>query len=84
MAVTGIYFLTPKIFDIISRLKPSWRNELEITDALQMLLEEGNKIKKILNNHRKLKQAVVLLKIQKIQIIRNQIKKIKLYYIIIQ
>lgn len=44
LAVTGIYFLTPKIFDIISRLKPSWRNELEITDALQMLLEEENKI----------------------------------------
>jgi glucose-1-phosphate thymidylyltransferase len=45
LAVTGIYFLTPKIFEIISRLKPSWRNELEITDALQMLLSEGNKIK---------------------------------------
>ena len=44
LAVTGIYFLTPKIFDVISRLKPSWRNELEITDALQMLLEEKNKI----------------------------------------
>ena len=44
LAVTGIYFLTPKIFDVINRLKPSWRNELEITDALQMLLEEGNKI----------------------------------------
>ena len=44
LAVTGIYFLTPKIFDVISRLKPSWRNELEITDALQMLLEEENKI----------------------------------------
>lgn len=44
LAVTGIYFLTPKIFDIISRLKPSWRNELEITDSLQMLLQEGNKI----------------------------------------
>ena len=44
LAVTGIYFLTPKIFEIIKRLKPSWRNELEITDALQMLLEEGNKI----------------------------------------
>jgi glucose-1-phosphate thymidylyltransferase len=43
-AVTGIYFLTPKIFDIVNRLKPSWRNELEITDALQMLLAEGNKI----------------------------------------
>lgn len=44
LAVTGIYFLTPKIFDIISRLKPSWRNELEITDALHMLLKENNKI----------------------------------------
>lgn len=43
-AVTGIYFLTPFIFDIIDRLKPSWRNELEITDALQMLLQEGYKI----------------------------------------
>lgn len=44
LAVTGIYLLTPKIFDIIDRLKPSWRNELEITDALHMLLEEENKI----------------------------------------
>lgn len=44
LAVTGIYFLTPIIFDIISRLKPSWRNEYEITDALQMLLQEGYKI----------------------------------------
>ena len=43
-AVTGIYFLTPTIFDIIDRLKPSARNELEVTDALQMLLEEGHKI----------------------------------------
>jgi len=44
LAVTGIYLLTPAIFDIIDRLKPSWRNEYEITDALQMLLEEGYKI----------------------------------------
>ena len=44
LAITGIYFLTPKIFEKIKKLKPSWRNELEITDALQMLLEEGNKI----------------------------------------
>jgi glucose-1-phosphate thymidylyltransferase len=40
LAVTGIYFLTPIMFDIIKRLKPSWRNELEITDALDMLLNE--------------------------------------------
>jgi glucose-1-phosphate thymidylyltransferase len=44
LAVTGIYFLTTKIFDIFSRLKPSWRNELEITDALQMMLEENNTV----------------------------------------
>lgn len=44
LAVTGIYLLTPTIFDIISRLKPSWRNEYEITDALQMLLQENYKI----------------------------------------
>ena len=31
LAVTGIYLLTPKIFNIIDDLKPSWRNELEIT-----------------------------------------------------
>jgi len=43
-AVTGIYFLTPKIFEVIENLKPSWRNELEITDALQILLSENNKI----------------------------------------
>jgi glucose-1-phosphate thymidylyltransferase len=42
LAVTGIYFLTPIIFDIIKRLKPSPRNELEITDALDMLLNENH------------------------------------------
>ena len=44
LAVTGIYFLTQKIFNVIDRLKPSGRNELEITDALQMLLEENHNI----------------------------------------
>ncbi len=44
LAVTGIYFLTPYIFEIIKKLKPSWRNELEIADALQMLVEEKKEI----------------------------------------
>jgi len=44
LAVTGIYFLTPVIFDIIDNLKPSWRNELEITDALDELLKQKNNI----------------------------------------
>jgi glucose-1-phosphate thymidylyltransferase len=42
LAVIGVYFLTPKIFKIIKKLKPSWRNELEITEALQLLMNEGN------------------------------------------
>jgi glucose-1-phosphate thymidylyltransferase len=40
-ALTGIYFLSPIIFDSIKELKPSWRGELEITDALQMLISKG-------------------------------------------
>ena len=44
LAVTGIYLLTPKIFEIIDNLRPSWRNELEITDALDKLLKENNNI----------------------------------------
>ncbi len=43
-ALTGIYFLTPVIFKMIHRLKPSWRGELEITEAIQMMLEEGYNI----------------------------------------
>ena len=44
LAVIGVYLLKPSIFPIIKNLKPSWRNELEITDALQMLLDENAKI----------------------------------------
>lgn len=41
LAVIGIYFLTPKIFDVIDQLKPSWRGELEITEALQLLMDHS-------------------------------------------
>lgn len=44
LAVIGIYFLTPKIFGVIDNLRPSWRGELEITEALQNLMMSGNKI----------------------------------------
>ncbi len=44
LAVIGIYFLSPKIFDVIDDLRPSWRGELEITDALDLSLRRGQKI----------------------------------------
>jgi len=40
-ALTGIYFFKPIIFDMIQKLRPSWRGELEITEALQLLIENG-------------------------------------------
>ena len=44
LAVTGAYFLRKSIFSIIKELKPSWRNELEITEAFQIMLDKGMKI----------------------------------------
>ncbi len=38
-AVTGIYFFDKRIFDAAKAIKPSRRNELEITDAIQWLID---------------------------------------------
>lgn len=40
-AVAGIYFYPPDVFEVIRTLKPSWRNELEITDVNRFYLEHG-------------------------------------------
>src|SRR5438445_2675067 len=40
-AVIGIYFYDQKVFDIVKTLKPSARNELEITDVNNAYIERG-------------------------------------------
>lgn len=46
-AVAGVYLLSPQIFDVIPRLAPSARGELELTDAIQTLIEEGEVVRAV-------------------------------------
>jgi glucose-1-phosphate thymidylyltransferase len=41
LALVGIYMFDSNVFEAVYAIKPSWRNELEITDAIQYLVDKG-------------------------------------------
>lgn len=44
LAIAGRYVFSPLIFDMIRRVKPDHRGEIQLTDAIQQMCEEGRRV----------------------------------------